>query len=276
MRYMALSFSAILAAGLVSACGNSTTSNAPDTANPQVVGGWRVEKTDADVVTFKSTVALTTEKLVERELIYCSGTLVSPRVIVTAAHCLVDEKLKPRMPDSDIRVAFDLDVKRASPRQEIERILVHPEYNPEAAVSPFSTERPNDIGIVVLKDEMPDGYESVPLNTDSLQAGTKLLIAGFGAPFSGVFSGAGRLRAAWLNMSKEDTGKLRIETTNFFQSACSGDSGGPLYAKKPDGSYALAGVVSAGTQFLTICTGLNLFTDASKYADWIQGVVDSE
>ena len=59
------------------------------------------------------------------------------------------------------------------------------------------------------------------------------------------------------------------------QDSCSGDSGGPLISRAPDGPWILTAIISVGT--VKCDSSLpGIYTEVAAFYDWIQGAVQSQ
>lgn len=89
----------------------------------------------------------------------CTGTLIAPSVVVTAAHCLVDEDLtmeqitKKYDPMEMTVVVGALDVATATEDQRfaVTKIVLHPQYTGSSKVGPDGLGNDNDIAILLLQ-----------------------------------------------------------------------------------------------------------------------------
>ena len=80
----------------------------------------------------------------------CSGTLIAPRVILTAAHCVEDLEADAFL------VLFGNNVSGAITRTVLET-WVHPDYQPIAGVNPPV----NDIAMLLLSGAAPPGINPI-------------------------------------------------------------------------------------------------------------------
>ena len=59
---------------------------------------------------------------------FCSGALIAPNLVLTAAHCLYDRDSGARVADSDLLFRAGLRNGRAEAERRVRRTAVHPEY----------------------------------------------------------------------------------------------------------------------------------------------------
>jgi len=174
----------------------------------------------------------------------CSGTVIAPRAVLTAAHCLDEETIK-----AGVYFGSGLPVLSVS-------IHRHPSYREGSATS-------LDIGVVLLGEDL--NRPTVPLLTSrEAQVGEQAVIAGWGKDDLDV---TGTLRAGTTNVAAAGAYFLESRYTassSGTSGVCAGDSGGPLLLSQ-DGVWVLAGVTSAISS--QICTSGTSFYANLRHPD---------
>lgn len=154
----------------------------------------------------------------------CTSSLLSPDVLLTAAHCVA--------PKSEYAVVV---FESAGPRLiPITRIVLHPRYSASA----FRKRQPTpDLALVKLAEKLPSMFRNARLAQDEFRPspGDRFLLAGFGMRDDHDAKSAGKLFAIELPVLGNTIDATGLIMTRFsagsgsIAGACDGDSGGPVY-----------------------------------------------
>lgn len=199
----------------------------------------------------KSVAALATRKD-GKVYVFCTGTLIAARTILTAAHCIDESK-------SGEFAVFGLGETSFQTRR-IERTLVHPAYDAGSDGADI-----NDLALVFLASDPPDGFAPIERWTAHVRRG-QVLVAGYGVTNGDSQKGAGALRFTSVAIANANYGKTESSTDESERGTCNGDSGGPAYVKSK-GHYFLWGVTSRGD---TSCREEGIYTRVGAFRDWLE------
>jgi Trypsin len=201
----------------------------------------------------------------------CSGTLIKPDVVLTAAHCT--------MRRAAYRVT-GLDRTFMPATARVISINAHPDFVP--GTTPRN--QPGiDLSVLKLNKPLGDGF--TPLNVNrarSVWSGLSVKIAGYGLSSERTRRTARVLREADLVIKGAFDGSanrvlVASDAETLAQTsgkgACLGDSGGPVLAGDT-GSYQLLGVISwSGGPYQdaprALCGGLTALTPVAEHVEWI-------
>ena len=236
-----------------SSCGQRSNEN----SEVKIVGGKVVRAGDP---LSKFTIALV---YADDRTEFCTGTLIGPRTVLTAAHCLEEVNAA----HLEIGAAFGLLTDNAQ-FVPATKSIQHEAYNTALMDAATPTGAPNDIGLVTLAEDAPAGYApTTPLTTaDQIEVGEPLTLAGFGltAPSGPDQSGILRQVATEIVLVSDVRKELGFGK-HVGHSACMGDSGGPAFVTRA-GKLALVGVTSRGS---STCNEKGIYTDARHFTAWI-------
>lgn len=200
----------------------------------------------------------------------CSGSLIAPRAVLTAAHCV----RTPRGRERRVRRARVGNPNGTTQNLRVAEIVVHPDY------APARPERGNDLAILKLVDDAR--ATPIPLLTDDSSAsqGTRLRVWGFGITRARS-NRATRLREARLELLSpfhcfsgdvQGMARTRMCGANPSSGVCPGDSGAPVLVEV-GGTLHQLGVVSLAIDNARRCTeSATVMTRVSAYSDWIASV----
>jgi V8-like Glu-specific endopeptidase len=167
----------------------------------------------------------------ERLVARCSGTLVAPRLVLTAAHCVLDPRLS-----SSLEVMFGsaVDAPDAAFRQVV-HVAVHPEYQGDGDAA--------DLAALILDTPAPVAPATLGSETmDDTWIGTQVRVVGFGQALS-TDPVTGVKRSGTAVITDVSATGFRIEADPSM--SCHGDSGGPVLATR-GGVEVVIGSTSTG------------------------------
>lgn len=160
----------------------------------------------------------------------CSGTIVGPHTVLLAAHCV----------DPQVIAVEDFGAF------QVEDTLIHEGYNGNVRT---------DLQLAYTENELPAPFAEIA--KPGLQC-EQLVAQGYGRGSDGE-----------LHERNVETVVRYDEVIITTTATCSGDSGGPLYALRSDGSYVLVGVTSFGAGGED-CDGPGGSMNLLVLGDWVE------
>lgn len=215
---------------------------------------------------------------------FCTGTLINSSVVLTAAHCVLNDEYRSSVYATVGRIELDDGHMENKPAATFRTMgsISHPDYGGIGS--------PNDVAVLLLNSS--SDAPTVNLSTSTPAVNTKTWVVGYGIQKIGTLEEAGRpveilsgrLQKTELNIQERDwcngpsgnfqtaEGLLCTAGVKAGSSACRGDSGGGLLQKTRN-KVVQVGITSYGdSQCASQEAGV--FTDVAHVLPWIRSATD--
>lgn len=195
--------------------------------------------------------------------VLCTGTLVAPNIVLTAAHCV-------SLADTS-GLAFTL---ANSPLQEPDLMaIVRGATYPAFSIDPADAGSPlHDIGVFVLATADTDiAPEPLPGSTDAMAIGALLTLIGYGPTEVG---GEGGVKSVGNSEVTAVSPYEFVAGGRGGPQACFGDSGGPAYITTASGREFVGVASRAALAGDTTCSSGSVYTRIDAYLPWIRSVIE--
>jgi secreted trypsin-like serine protease len=217
----------------------------------------------------------------------CTGTVVAPRVVLTAGHCVEDIESSSIVESAKIGVATGISNLTKIPQANISQVvqvLAYPNFDP--------TKLQGDAGLLILAAPVAAPPIAMATAADAAlyEPGTELTIAGWGIDDRNTGHAPNQLQAAQVPV--EEAARCKRGTKRFYPffdpsrqvcaldipgfkiTTCHGDSGGPAIATRADGTPVELGVTSLGDGSCNPSSP-GVFTRVDQISTWVQSWINA-
>jgi hypothetical protein len=194
---------------------------------------------------------------------FCTGVVLAPRVVLTAAHCVVTT--------DNMRVYYR-GAGGEPVLREIAATAIHPLFHPDAPAKRIVS---IDLALIETSAPLDGRFSPAPLDETGVMAiGGALTIFGYCVAREGDGKTAGTLRAAKLAARAPQSPILlwAADPDRAGAGACTGDSGGPIVSAA-SGKVVAITAWSAGDGHGRRCGALTQGPLVAPQAGWIADVM---
>ncbi len=226
-----------LAVMLVAALWSASCRTQPDVAT-----------TEASLVSNRVRVA-TVALSASRGEVFCSGVVLTPKVVLTAAHCIWHNGVVKK----PFAVVSGKDVRFGGTYARVQTAVVHPDYDGFFGGP--------DIAVLGLAEAIASSSVSLELSRTEIRPGDDIAFVGFGETGDNPL---GLRHAGTATVTRTDGLFFSYEPATCF-----GDSGGPIIVASPSGPQ-VAGIVSSAS---LLCREASA-TQTAQIAEWVHQTAD--
>jgi secreted trypsin-like serine protease len=233
-------------------CGRQMESVPENVIPGDIVNGERVTQ---KMIMSKAVVALMIKSKNGQSL--CSGSLIAPQIILTAAHCVDDDPER-------INIIFAPSIKKGNTKtiRIADRILPHPLWHKHTAAGE------GDLALVHFSASAPNEYKPIKIVSKNfnLTKDQQVLLAGYGVTDGLSHASPGILRQTESSVIDRHS-ETEVVLDGDESSVCFGDSGGPAFILQ-NNQLIQWGVASSVSN--RACNDTAIHTELMRYLNWIK------
>ncbi len=212
----------------------------------------------------------------DRGTALCTGTFVSPHVVVTAAHCITNEMDDSVAEPSAVRIHTHATITSNDATLAVTAVHPHPQFTRRAVMIAGTFAPIHDVA--VLRTVTAFSGAPLPFARSSFapSVGSAVRLVGYGASSQEIgatirLGGMGRRRALGSEVTSVDD-LLFIDDAGRDRGSCVGDSGGPVLGRIA-GQESVIGIISfSPTQ---ICSGPAINARLDVAASFVEAEIDA-